>query len=80
MSDLEGTIKLIQLAITGAEALAEAIAKAKKDLDDSTASLKDVLAQAVSERDAMHAKLAEDRKEADADFDHKFDTSGDKST
>jgi uncharacterized protein YukE len=77
MSDVETVINAVRLAIATAEALSGAMDKAKKALDSSAEQLKTVLADIEKDREAMHATLAGDRKEADEDFDKKFDGSKD---
>lgn len=69
-------INAVRLAIATAEALSSAIGKAKEALDASTADLKTVLADIEKNRESMHETLAKDRKQADDDFDKKFDGSG----
>lgn len=73
MSDVATVINAVRLAIATAEALSSAIGKAKQALDSSAEDLKAVLADIEKDRGAMHETLAKDRKEADADFDKKFD-------
>lgn len=73
MKDIETAIDAVRLAIATAEALSSAMDKAKKALDSGTAQLKDVLAAAEKEQAAMHDQLDRDRKQADEDFDKKFD-------
>lgn len=75
MSDVATVINAVRLAIATAEALSSAIGKAKQALDSSAEDLKTVLADIEKDQAAMHEKLAKDRKEADADFDKKFDSS-----
>ena len=77
MSDVDTAINAVRLAIATAEALSSAIGKAKEALDTSTADLKTVLADIEKSRETMHETLAKDRKQADKDFDKKFDGSGD---
>jgi septal ring factor EnvC (AmiA/AmiB activator) len=77
MSNVDTAINAVRLAIATAEALSSAIGKAKDALDASTADLKTVLADIEKNRETMHETLAKDRKQADADFDKKFDGSGD---
>ena len=77
MSDVNTVINAVRLAIATAEALSGAIAKAKQALDSSAEDLKAVLADIEKDQAAMHETLAKDRKEADADFDKKFDGSKD---
>ena len=73
MSDVATVINAVRLAIATAEALSSAIGKAKQALDSSAEDLKAVLADIEKDQAAMHETLAKDRKEADADFDKKFD-------
>ena len=73
MKDLDTAIDAVRVAIAAAEALSDAIDKAKKALDAGTQKLKDVLADAEKERSAMHETLARDRKEARDDFDKAID-------
>ena len=77
MSDLDTAINAVRLAIATAEALSSAIDKAKHAIDSGTEDLKAVLADIEKDRGAMHETLAQDRKEADAAFDKKFDGSKD---
>lgn len=76
MSNVDTAINAVRLAIATAEALSSAIGKAKEALDTSTADLKTVLADIERGRETMHETLAKDRKQADEDFDKKFDGSG----
>ncbi|HSX23351.1 MAG TPA: hypothetical protein VLE97_11310 [Gaiellaceae bacterium] len=70
MSDLDDAIKIGELVVKTAEALFEAIDKAKGDLAANVADLKKAIADAKKEgRD----DLAADRKEADDALDKKFD-------
>ena len=75
MSDVATVINAVRLAIATAEALSSAVGKAKQALDSSAEDLKTVLADIEKDQAAMHKTLAKDRKEADADFDKKFDES-----
>ena len=77
MSDVETVINAVRLAIATAEALSGAMDKAKQALDSGAEQLKAVLVDIEKDRSAMHATLAKDRKDADADFDKKFDGSKD---
>ena len=77
MSDINTAINAVRLAIATAEALSGAMDKAKKALDSGAEQLKTVLADIEKDQGAMHETLARDRKEADADFDKKFDESKD---
>lgn len=77
MSDVETVINAVRLAIATAEALSGAMDKAKQALDSGAEQLKVVLADIEKDRGAMHETLAKDRKEADAEFDKKFDGSKD---
>ena len=77
MSDVTTVINAVRLAIATAEALSGAIGKAKQALDAGTEDLKAMLADIEKDRGAMHETLAKDRKEADEDFDKKFDGSKD---
>lgn len=72
MSDVQSAIDGIRLAIAAAEALLSAMDKAKKTLSDSTDQLKALASQIEKDRDAMHEKLAHDRKEERDAFDKKF--------
>jgi len=73
MKDLDTAIDAVRLAIAAAEALSAAIDTAKKALDDGTKQLKEVLADAEKQREAMFEKLAHDRKEARDAFDEAAD-------
>ena len=73
MSDINTAINAVRLAIATAEALSGAMDKAKKALDSGAEQLKTVLADIEKDQAALHETLAKDRKEADADFDKKFD-------
>jgi septal ring factor EnvC (AmiA/AmiB activator) len=77
MSDVDTAINAVRLAIATAEALSSAIGKAKQALDSSAEDLKAVLADIEKNRETMHETLAKDRKQADTDFDKKFDGSKD---
>ena len=77
MSDVETAINAVRLAIATAEALSGAMDKAKKALDSGAEQLKTVLADIEKDRGAMHETLARDRKDADDEFDKKFDGSKD---
>ena len=77
MKDFETAINAVRLAIATAEALSSAIGKAKQALDSSAEDLKTVLAEFEKDRDAMHERLARDRKEERDAFDKKFDGSKD---
>ena len=77
MSNVDTAINALRLAVATAEALSNALGKAKNDLDSSAAQLKDVLAQVEKDRESMHETLARDRKEARDAFDKKFDGSKD---
>lgn len=77
MKDIEAAINVVRLAIATAEALSGAMAKAMAALNSGTEQLKAVLAESEKEREEMHDQLARDRKEADTDFDKKFDGSKD---
>ena len=77
MSDVDTAINAVRLAIATAEALSSAIGKAKAALDAGTEDLKAVLADIEKGRETMHETLAKDRKQADEDFDKKFDGSKD---
>ncbi len=80
MSNVDTVINAVRLAIATAEALSGSMDKAKQALDSGTKQLKTVLADIEKDRGTMHATLARDRKEADDDFDKKFDGSKDDST
>ena len=73
MKDVETAINAVRLAIATAEALSAAIGKAKQALDSGAEQLKTVLADIEKDQAAMHDQLAKDRKNADEDFDKKFD-------
>ena len=73
MKDFDTAIDAVRLAIATAEALSNAMDKAKSALDSGAEQLKKVLAEIEKERGAMHDQLARDRKEARDDFDKKFD-------
>ena len=77
MSNVDTAINALRLAVATAEALSNALGKAKNDLDSSAAQLKDVLAQVEKDRESMHETLARDRKEARDEFDKKFDHADD---
>jgi len=76
-NDVDTAINAVRLAIATAEALSSAIGKAKEALDTGTGDLKAVLVDIEKGRETMHEALAKDRKQADIDFDKKFDGSKD---
>ena len=77
MSKVDTAINAVRLAIAAAEALSDAMGKAKKALDSSKEQLKTVLADIEKDQGTMHETLAADRKEARDDFEKKFDGSKD---
>jgi len=77
MSDVQTAINAIRIAIATAEALLDAMDKAKSALAENTDQLKEQLkalvTQSEKESSAMHDQLAKDRKEERDAFDKKFE-------
>lgn len=72
MSSVDKAIEIGELVIKTAEGLIDAIGKAKQELEDSTAQLKESI---IAAKKKLHDDLAADRKAADEALDEKFDTS-----